>query len=486
MSEPELKAITLDYSDPKLYIPSEYKFTKVFPQQDLTAITNTSTTALFEIPSGVYNLYESSLNFSISETKGGASNYNIIFRDLLGGLDKVEFYTRGTNQIINIDYAAEYIKSVCKMETKLSEYLCNDRNSDLLVKSNVLSSEVNNRIQILYDADGKQAQVMKLDGTTAIDATGIESKADNAYGVLKLSPAGLRYNLVDEVDNPITECKYLEVGTTLNDTGPAINYKIKLGDLKSTGFESLNRSLLFNEVMMMKLTFRDRDAWGFINQSRIGSSTPAVFAGNITMSNLALFVAYEQNQQVIDALQEKVLRGDGIHIPINFNFNYKTTTAASASVTISQRCAMDKGERLLKIYHSVYHQTEALTTRHDTSNVSQAKVVSFNTMLDSKPLQNFLITCSSGDDYMILKPKLRGSVIQSLDMYNYNWCWLEDFSHLKREEDKDGNVKSGLPLDKERKWDFVATMSGATAFRHYDFVVAQRMLHITRDGIITK
>jgi hypothetical protein len=127
-------------------------------------------------------------------------------------------------------------------------------------------------------------------------------------------------------------------------------------------------------------------------------------------------------------------------------------------------------------------------------------------MLDNERLQEFNLVCADYDDYMLLKDKLKGSVIQSADMFYYNWFWIEDFTGMedKTKEPKNSeNLEVGLDLSIERKWDFYAQQVNTVAvgdadtiansvnaansnggqYNHYSFAVTQKMLTISSSGI---
>jgi len=112
------------------------------------------------------------------------------------------------------------------------------------------------------------------------------------------------------------------------------------------------------------------------------------------------------------------------------------------------------GIRLKKIFHSVFNSAETVSTSTDNAagnirvrataydndnrfypatggdGVVRPKVNTFYTMLDNERIQEFNLTCASFDDYKLLKDKLAESMIQSSDMYYYNWFWIEDFSAI--------------------------------------------------------
>ena len=133
------------------------------------------------------------------------------------------------------------------------------------------------------------------------------------------------------------------------------------------------------------------------------------------------------------------------------------------------------GEDLSKFIHV------ATNLAYDTDNINQAAITTFYTLLDNQRLQEMNLDCSKGDDWMLLQEKLRGSVIQSSNMYNYNWFWVDDFSQSKRLYDKNYNEEVGLDLSVERKYDVYLTTTGA--LNNYAYATFLKILSITPAGI---
>ena len=60
---------------------------------------------------------------------------------------------------------------------------------------------------------------------------------------------------------------------------------------------------------------------------------------------------------------------------------------------------------------------------YDHDNLAgNGKVNQFYTMLDNERLQEFNLNTATFDDYLMLLPKLKGSVIQNANIYYHNWC----------------------------------------------------------------
>jgi hypothetical protein len=485
---------TVNYQK-KEYIPSEYKFTKLYPQvntlTDGTTLSDSSAQVEFELPANVYNLARSSLNLTITPTAATGAKVNTLFRDCLAGFQRLELYTRGNVYLCDIPYVAEYTKQVLKPETKWSEYETHDRNSDLLVRCNNITSigGTTSYVSIKVKNGATPAVVSnafvsidnKFDTTTGLEVLNTEAKS-SAYAYLNetLYPEAQRYGYTS-VDVPYDETQYRAVGATADSETPVLNLKIRLGDLKQTIF-AIDKSLPFKEVLLMRITFNPIANWGYVSESRTASSTPTAIAEDITLSNIFLYLANEKNPAIIAELMSEV-DGKGLSIPIPYPFVYKSTATAATSQNLSYRLNLGHGLRLLKSYHGIYDATEAQTTRYELSNTAHTKLVSFYTLLNNERRQEFDLQTADGDDYMLLKEYLRGSVIQSRNMYDYNWVWIENFANNKNDES--GNLLMGMPLDKEVKYDIYMTTANS-ALRHCTVFIFQRMLSISSAGITSQ
>jgi len=236
-------------------------------------------------------------------------------------------------------------------------------------------------------------------------------------------------------------------------------------------------------------------------------------------------------------LRSRILTG-GMSVLIPYVYQYKTNISNASSQTVTLRFNRGNGSRLKKIYHSVFNNNETVSTglvttagnqrviptgydndnraviyggwngaNNNAGNVTnRSKVQVFYTMLDNERLQEFNLVCADYDDYMLLKDRLKGSVIQSADMFYYNWFWMEDFSGLEDKTIEPANsevLESGLDLSVERKWDFYAQQVNSVAagdadtelnsvnaansnggsYNHYTFAITQKTLTVSSAGI---
>ena len=117
--------------------------------------------------------------------------------------------------------------------------------------------------------------------------------------------------------------------------------------------------------------------------------------------------------------------------------------------------------------HVPYHLTESVNTAYDHQNLDGVKIASYQSFIDSQPLQDAVVSCKQPivdgangmDDWRENKFFLRGSSIENSLAYYYNWCHIDSFSQPKRGKVliPYENIMEGLDLSMPRQWTFTAT-----------------------------
>ena len=97
---------------------------------------------------------------------------------------------------------------------------------------------------------------------------------------------------------------------------------------------------------------------------------------------------------------------------------------------------------------------------------------------------------------MSMRRKLKGSIISTLNIYQYNWFWEDSWSGTDGQYDFDGNsdLITGMPLGPSPvTWSFVgATFRDAVAnaqtntFQHYFWMTFLKQLTITANQILVE
>ena len=431
----------------KLY--PTYSFVKILPTTGSQTQTITSAGAIsntFEIAKNVINLSRSYLSFVGTPDAGGAGNFLWTWKDVLAPFQRIELSTVGGTRVVdfnNCDYASKIIR---KLNTPLTEFLTNPlmsttTNGEFLQRSNALASAVGS---------------IRADGTSPV------------------------INYTNEQN--------LEVGTAANNQTPVLNARVPLSAFIHSLFE-IDKDVAFNEIMQIVFYWNPSGKWYFTSTSGTNPTTGVLgFSGNVTLTNLALFVAVEQNPVIIGAVQQAVNSKEGFQLQYEACWS-ETQNLTGGSVTMTSKIdPAAKGQALLRVYNTIAAQAIGLNTTYDFSEVTP-KITSFQTLIDSKPLQNQLIVLSDRTDYLYQKDRFRGSVIQDLDTFLYNWVWVDSFEnpipYCERWSDYTNEIQglslfyNGLP--QQIVHDFICSLSSNT-YRYYKFIVTQRMLNVSSTG----
>lgn len=492
--DPEISK-ELDYKKFSKSVPS-YKLSKLVPISGSQSVTVTSAggqECVFEIPPNAVNLSKSFLQFSFTPAAAGADYFTWIYKNCLSLIRQVQLYTRSGLFLCDLNEVGNYTNMVWPAEINIEEFKQYDTFSAgsgygcMIRPNNCLTFNVLTSTSITAKGANTATVTTALEGVPSLVAFDDTNAAVNGK-ISRPNDSVRPNNTASSVS--FTEPQYIEVNPTVNDGGLTWNVNFPLGLLFNTIF-SVNKDILFNEVMMMKVVFNSTSKIAFKSKvvasaTAAGPTDPtqnvAAYTGNVAVTNLGLYVAMERNQEIVNTIREKILTGGFSLMYPAIWCNKASLTGTSQNVTL--RFGRSHGLRLIKNYHSVYDSTESSNTAYNHSNLAAAKVTSFYTMLNNNRLQDQNIACANGDDYLMLSDKLRGSLIQNSNIYNFNHLWIDDFSNEPSPSEKidESNIAKGIPLDIEVKYDYLATVVNGT-YIHYDYSVTQRMLNIGQQGI---
>lgn len=436
----------LDYKK-TLYSHPEYSLTKLLPQSGLQQFNLSNTGApdtYFEIPTNVFNLSRSHLFFTITPTASGAGRFNWIGCLGVQPIRQVILTTRSNVEIANINFANNYTNLILCPETKLQDYLTYPK-----IATNTVGNSTLRRFFGAFNGIGATA---RGNGSA--------------------------------MDVPYNEPAYYEVGTD-NGADPVFNIGLPLSVFKNSIFELDKDIYAGGQVLILRIVWENVNRYQTNGTSATNPSTgTATKTTDIPLTNLALYLAVETNTLIANEIMAKVASG-GFQVLIPFVYGFKNNFGAGTSQTVTLRLNSGHGRKLKRIYHGVYHNTETGNIAFDHSNVNNAKFSEFYSMLNNRRLQQFNIMPANFDDYMLQKDKIVDTVIQSPNMYAYNWFWLDSWDGEEQTDEKSlsQNNSSGLDLSLEQKWDlYFVTMVNA-AYNHYSFAITEKLLTIDSMGL---
>jgi hypothetical protein len=399
----------------------------------------------FEIPANVaFNLSKSYLNLTLTGV-AVASNANYYVTDAVTAVRSVILQTKGGIILASFDYADVFSKVTMKSETKLDDFLCLDEVESALGGLNGLSR-----------SDLLAANNVRYDN----------------------SASSLGY----------TEPKYVVSGA-INTANPVIYNRIPLNIYLNNSIFALDKDLMFNEIIQLRVTINSSNRISFYTTSITDPSATPVNAASVTLTNPFLYLAIERDEMINQQIREKINSPEGLSVLIDYVYNQRTAFSQSVLQSSSIRLSRANGRSVKKLFYSVFPGTETTNNTYNNSNNNGSKVVEWYDQIDNRRLVDYNVNCQTAnlEDWMFMREYLKGSVIQTSNMFQYNWCIVRNFadtvSALEKPQVAYGvNWIQGMPLDSEVKYDFVATTTN-NAFTHYLFAVCQKTLKISQSGI---
>ena len=444
----------------KILLNPSYRISKLIPLtgQGLTLGLSSTMNAQFEIQTNVMNLSRSRLTFDITVPWSIATVYNWIQADPLALFDRVQLYTRGGVQLIDLQGCNNFSALVTPYKTKLQDLL--QRSLGGVPSPGTATSTT---INTATATDSMQVPVQGIQVFNGAVAGNF--RPDNSLGV----------------DNYL-EQRYLfesaiQAAAGVGATGfMTLSYQLNLSSLVHSIAE-IDQDLYFGENLILSLTYAPASKFAW---SSAGAGTPATTTTALvsppTISNLSLYLSVETNLEVSNALIAKVHSPEGFSINVPFVYSQKYASSASASSSIFQRFNRGHGSRILRFYYGLFHTTETYATALDHSNVGSAKILNYYTTINNMRCQEFPVDCTQSLDWMVNHPDIDHSSVLSVNQFKYQFCHMENYSGQRPCECND-TIITGLSLEQEKTYGvFVNTVSAA--YNHWLFSVIQRELRI--------
>jgi len=259
-------------------------------------------------------------------------------------------------------------------------------------------------------------------------------------------------------------------------------------------FLELDKLIYFPNGINLKITWAPSTKIAYTTNAINSPFTDAAaLTENVQINNLKLNIAVETNVLLKTTIINKVKNGSyTVQFPsVQTHFR----TVGSNNQTVEYEITTALGLRLQKIYHSLFNNNQSSNTAYDNNNINGVKTSSYQTYLDSNPLQVALIDCNEKQDYYLHKNILRKSVLTNANIYQYNWFHCDDFTGgLKNDEFVDvpqENVVCGLPLVGHKYlWSIACNNPNVNnlpaTYVHYTYIITQRELTMSNGLLIVR
>jgi hypothetical protein len=425
-----------------------YSYTRIFPQSGSTTTTINAggNDTIFELPpTKAYNLAKSWFEFQL--TIPGVNNESLlVFADFIPYFRQIQVYTRGGLFLMDLNDAHLQSKMTMKINKKLTDTL--------------------------------NSYIKRSDDTTI--QTYIPCYASNAF---KNDPLATRYSGSD-ADKNFTEPAYFVI-TNIGVANLTLNVTIYFKEIWDT-ILSIDHDIIFNETILVRFVWNSMTNIGCSSDNNGDSHS---FVNPITVRQMELHLAIEENLSITSGLLSKIASPEGFSLIIPYTYS-NSISLTGTSNTVTLRINRANGLTLDKIYHSVFDAYDPAFPNYgvyDNNNTNAAKVQSFYTNLNNQKMNQYDFSINNEDDYKVLRPILLDSTIQTSNIYYYNWTWVQLFRQgtIMPQYNSD-NIIQGIDLNQgEQKWDFVATVvAPVNNYNHQSFVVCKRKLVITSAGIV--
>jgi hypothetical protein len=437
----------------------------------------------FQITPRVMNLAKTKLFYQMQlaapgDNGGGpAVNYiNVVHNTSFGELQYISLTPETGRTIAEVQNANNYLRMTGLMNMDRETYLENGYD-DAFAMSKVAAANNVTATPALYQANGAAG------GAAAVAAT-----------------------------VPDEEVKYLDFGAeaaVYPAAGSWRNRRVPLGMFKGT-ILSLDKDIYFPCNMILKVTLSvPKIGFRTLHTSTATPYTGAVpLAGNVTFQNFNLLVAQETRPDIIEQVRAFYSK-PGVTIPIEWLKVQKSNQQGNQHNPQLNISSAD-GKFIRRIISSPFAAREDSNYGLDNSNIipsagtfnAGGKVISYRTVLDSNPIQNYDVSCvptnlsgvNAGivpfpsEDYEHNRKFLHNSGVLDIWAYYKSWFHVEDFLGFADKKQLDAFTIGGMPTTEPHKYEIVAqtVQDSAGAFltlNWYQYAVMGRDLVFTGNTV---
>jgi hypothetical protein len=230
---------------------------------------------------------------------------------------------------------------------------------------------------------------------------------------------------------------------------------------------------------------------GAVSVANVPGNTCSTAGQGITVNNCYLYLCVEQNENIVQSMFDQYRSGQ-LSYSIPYLTSFRLTGGAATSQTNLQiQLSNMYGKKLKRILTTVWNPIERINTAYDCANTNGLKIASYQTMLNSRPLQDRILNCSrpnllaiAQDDWLEnVRFMDKNSCYTSKEMYGLNWFHIDQF-YEPRDSNQlpEVNLSEGLEMIAPITWQFSA-LTGATAgLIFYIFAEFQRDIQIGPGG----
>lgn len=436
----------------------KYRYLRI-PMNNVTGNTVTleatgSKLIEFKLPVTVYNLGRSVFSYT-DQLPLLLTKYTYAHDCTLEIAQSIQFGTSGGLNLMDLQYANNYINVARPIDTPVDIFMSNDITSGLYKATN----RIINPFPPAIIPDG-----------------------NNIYGITEATIAPT------EMEPQYVKSSVLAKGVTHTRNFP-------LSGVTGT-IVGMDRDQYFPDNMYLRINTAPSGKVGFGGGVTVNDATGGVdLVTQPKLNNVYLYLAIEKDPVIIDNVMRKYNEGS-LKYQIPYISSYRNAIGAGSS-TIQLQLTNQLGKRLKRVLTANFNPIEKNSTAYDHSNWDGLKATNYQTYLDSQPLQDSISSCRQPDtddlniaaqtglqgmdDWRENSIVCRGSAIQNSASYQINWFHCDRWAEKNMDSlVPDENIIEGLDLSTPKAWSIQQNM--ATASVNYSFCSFSRDLAITPVG----
>ncbi len=446
----------------ELIIPQEYDFkkTEIFaPGYDYISqpclesatvdLTTNGNQRTFQIPSNVYNMAKSSIQFTVASTTSVASVARMMHCDVLP-FQRIEVRSQSGADLMTWDSANFASKPLMAAGITIEQlrnngsfrYGSNDENTPGYIDVPCLNGEMEGSDSTFGVANGDQFNV--ADFTAPIK-----------------SKTGYRYRHMSET---LLGAFAGQLSTAAANKQSLFTVRVPFSSFVHS-FLSLDKDLYIPEILTVRVTFAQQSELFFtagarivssggppvtifekriINDQFINNAADNSVAGTLSASGIQLQLAKQANQMLVDSARNEVLeRG----LRVLFDYVYVTSQQGPASIgnqSFQATFTRGMGGRLKRVYTTIIQTggVGGLTYQTPVDNIT-----SYYTQINGQRLQTQNIVTSTGMDWLYNRPNLKNTSAYDKSYLAVNWLHIDNFSKLGPPLPEDSQIEQGMLMD---------------------------------------
>lgn len=429
-------------------------------QLPLTVDPASTTMVEFKLPAGqVWNTSRSTIDYSIDiAAPSVATQSNFTFEDTFEICSSIQFCNASGVYLTDLQNANMYVHTARKIDISQEDFEGNDCTSGL------------------YKSFAPSVQANFFPPTFNL---GVDTNVYNlAIGALSaaVTPIEPQYARGDAANSATT-----------------VTRSMPLSCFTQTAL-GIDRDYVFPEEMYVRIQIAPVPKLGYCATTATNPAFAALLNA-VSIKAMSLQLALQVDPDVVAMVLDRYQSGKMAYV-IPYVYGWKQGVAANVSPSTSSfQVSLNNqyGNRLKRMLYTCSKGTETGVSAYDRQNMNGAKIESYQTFLDTAPLQDSVLSCKqpiSGvigmDDWRENRMIARGSAIENSAAYYLNWFHCDSFSNPKRDKvlTPFENIIEGLSLKEPRQWTVTANhpIIPAGGLNHYVFGTFIRQVQTSPAG----